>query len=93
MLIAVKKSAWTTKAELMPATDDPAMLVRKMPIIAAVPPCAGTSALIAVPPCEAPQAVLNGRLLFGYAARRMFRQTNPRSADSPVLNASPITSQ
>ena len=34
------------------------MLVRKMPIIAAVPACAGATALIAVPPCDAPQAVL-----------------------------------
>ena len=49
------------------------MLVRKMPIIAAVPPCAGTSALIAVPPWEAPQATLKEIGLFGYAARRMFR--------------------
>jgi hypothetical protein len=35
------------------------MLVRKIPIIAAVPACAGVTALIAVPPCEAPQDVLN----------------------------------
>ena len=41
------------------------MLVRKMPIIAAVPAWAGAIALIAVPPCEAPQAVLNERLPFG----------------------------
>jgi hypothetical protein len=34
------------------------MLVRKMPIIVAVPACAGVTALIAVPPCEAPHAVL-----------------------------------
>jgi hypothetical protein len=33
-----------------------------MPIIATVPACAGTTALIAVPPCEAPQATLNDKL-------------------------------
>lgn len=50
------------------------MLVRKIPIIAAVPAWAGPSALIAVPPCDAPQAVLNDNPPRGYAARRMFRQ-------------------
>jgi hypothetical protein len=48
-LTAVKNRDWTTTAEASPATEDPAMLARKMPIIAAVPPCAGTTALIAVP--------------------------------------------
>jgi hypothetical protein len=60
-LTAVKNRDWTTTAEASPATEDPAMLARKMPIIAAVPPCAGTTALIAVPPCEAPHAVLNDK--------------------------------
>ena len=64
-LTAVKKRDWTTTAEVRPATEEPGMLARKMPIIAAVPPCAGTTALIAVPPCEAPHAVLNDKLLFG----------------------------
>jgi hypothetical protein len=36
-LTAVKNSDWTTVAEVTPATDDPGMLVRKRPIIAAVP--------------------------------------------------------
>jgi hypothetical protein len=93
MLITVKKSAWTTKAEPMPATDDPAMLVRKMPIIAAVPPCAGTSALIAVPPWEAPHAVRKEIGERGYAARRMFRQPSPMKADSAVFSASASSSQ
>lgn len=57
-LTAVKNSDWTTVAEATPATDEPGMLVRKMPIIVAVPACAGVTALIAVPPCEAPHAVL-----------------------------------
>ena len=49
-LATVKKSDWTTVAEVTPATDDPGMLVRKRPIIAAVPAWAGVIALIAVPP-------------------------------------------
>ena len=61
-LTAVKKSAWTTTAEATPATEEPGMLARKMPIIAAVPACAGATALIAAPPCEAAHAVLNGKL-------------------------------
>ena len=61
----MKKSDWTTVAEVTPATEAPGMLVRKMPIIAAVPAWAGAIALIAVPPCEAPQAVLNERSPFG----------------------------
>jgi hypothetical protein len=61
------------------------MLARKMPIIATVPACAGTTALIAVPPCEAPQAILNDKLLVGYAARRMFLQDRPMNADSAVF--------
>ena len=60
-----------------PATEAPGMLLRKMPIIAAVPAWAGASALIAVPPCDAPQAVLNVSPPFGYAARRMLRQVSP----------------
>lgn len=60
-LAAVKKSAWTTVAEVTPATDEPLILVRKIPIIAAVPACAGVTAFTAVPPCDAPQAVLNER--------------------------------
>src|SRR4051812_46041542 len=83
-LRAVKNSAWTTVADATPATDEPGMLFRKMPIIAAVPACAGVTALIAVPPCEAPQAVLNERSLPGYAARRMFRHPNPINPDSAV---------
>ena len=47
------------------------MLVRKMPIMATVPACAGATALIAVPPCDAAHAVLNERPLRGYATRRM----------------------
>ena len=58
-LTAVKKSDCTTVADVTPATEEPGMLVRKMPIIVAVPACAGVTALIAVPPCDAPQAVLN----------------------------------
>jgi hypothetical protein len=54
-LAAVKKSAWTTVAEVTPATDEPLMLVRKIPIIAAVPACAGVTAFRAVPPCDAPR--------------------------------------
>ena len=69
------------------------MLVRKMPIIAAVPAWAGAIALIAVPPCDAPQAVLKDRLPFGYAARRMLRQVRPRSADSQVFRPSAKTIQ
>jgi hypothetical protein len=65
----------------------------KMPIIVAVPACAGVTALIAVPPCEAPQAVLKERFAFGYAARRMFRQPRPMKADSAVFSASAKTSQ
>ena len=57
----MKKSDWTTVADVTPATEEPRMLVRKMPIMAAVPACAGVNALIAVPPCEAPHAVLNER--------------------------------
>jgi hypothetical protein len=53
-LTAVKNSDWTTVAEVTPATEDPRTLLRKMPIITAVPACAGVTALIAVPPCEAP---------------------------------------
>ena len=60
-LTAVKNSDWTTVADVTPATDEPGMLVRKMPIIAAVPACAGVTALIAVPPWDAPHAVLNER--------------------------------
>jgi hypothetical protein len=48
-------------ADVIPATDDPGMLDRKMPIIAAVPDWAGAMALIAVPPCDAPQEVLKER--------------------------------
>jgi hypothetical protein len=52
------------------------MLARKMPIIAAGPPCAGTTALIAVPPCEAPHAVLNDKA--GRVRRpENVRQTRP----------------
>ena len=69
------------------------MLVRKMPIIAAVPACAGATALIAVPPCAPPHAVLNDRPARGYAARRMFRQPSPMNADSAVLRASASRSQ
>ena len=36
-LTPVKNSDWTTVADATPATDEPGMLVRKMPIIAAVP--------------------------------------------------------
>src|SRR4051794_28993661 len=64
-LTAVKKTDWTTVAEASPATDEPGILARKMPIIVAVPACAGVTALIAVPPCAAPQAVLNESLAFG----------------------------
>jgi len=60
-LTPVKKSDWTTVADVTPATDDPRMLVRKMPIMAAVPACAGVNALIAVPPWEAPHEVLKER--------------------------------
>ena len=49
-LSTVKKAAWTTVADVTPATVEPRMLVRKIPIIAAVPACAGVTALIAVPP-------------------------------------------
>ncbi len=60
-LKAAKNAAWTNVAVVTPATVEPLMLVRKIPIIAAVPACAGVTALIAVPPCEAPHAVLNVR--------------------------------
>jgi hypothetical protein len=68
-LTAVKNSDCTTAAEATPATDEPRMLERKSPIIAAVPAWAGVSALIAVPPCDAAQAVLKRSPLCGYAAR------------------------
>jgi hypothetical protein len=45
-------------AVVIPATVECRTLVRKIPIIAAVPACAGVIALIAVPPCEAPHDVL-----------------------------------
>lgn len=92
-LTAAKKSDSTTVADVTPATDAPGMLARKMPIIATVPAWAGSTALIAVPPWEAPQAILKDKLLLGYAARRMFRQARPISADSAVLSASARTSQ
>jgi len=92
-LTAVKNSDWTTVAEVTPTTDEPGMLVRKSPIIAAVPAWAGVSALIAVPPWDAPQAVLNDRTLFGYAACRMLRQPSPMKADSAVFRARARTSQ
>src|SRR6185312_6337894 len=92
-LAAVKKSDWTTVADVTPATEDPRMLFRKMPIIAAVPACAGVTALIAVPPCDAPQAVLNESCEFGYAARRMFRHPSPMNADSAVFSPRASTSQ
>ena len=92
-LRTMKKADWTTVAEVTPATEAPGMLVRKMPIIAAVPAWAGASALIAVPPCDAPQAVLNESPPFGYAARRMLRQVSPRSADSQVFRRSARMSQ
>ena len=37
-LAAAKKSDSTNAADVTPATDAPEMLVRKMPIIATVPP-------------------------------------------------------
>jgi hypothetical protein len=92
-LTAVKNSDCTTVADATPATDDPGMLVRKMPIIAAVPACAGVTALIAVPLCDAPQAVLNVSPPRGYAACRMFRQPTPISADSAVFRATASRSQ
>src|SRR6266540_5953535 len=92
-LTTVKNRAWTTVAEANPATDEPGMLARKMPIIVAVPACAGVTALIPVPPCEAPHVVLNERPEFGYAACRMFRQPRPMNADSAVFRASARTSQ
>jgi hypothetical protein len=49
-LSPVKKSDCTTVAETTPGTVEPGMLARKIPIIAAVPACAGVTALIAVPP-------------------------------------------
>jgi hypothetical protein len=58
-LATVKNSDWTAVAAATPATVAPLMVVRKMPIIAAVPAWAGVRALIAVPPWDAPQAVLN----------------------------------
>jgi hypothetical protein len=36
-LVTVKNSACTTVAAVTPATDDPGMLLRKIPIIVAVP--------------------------------------------------------
>jgi hypothetical protein len=92
-LTTVKKSDWTTVADVTPATDEPGMLLRKRPTIAAVPACAGATALRAVPPWDAPQAVLNNSPLSGYAARRMFRQARPMNADSAVFRASARTSQ
>jgi len=92
-LTAAKKSDSTTVADVTPATDAPGMLARKMPIIATVPAWAGKTALIAVPPWEAPHAILNDKLLLGYAARRMFRQARPISADSAVFSASARRSQ
>ena len=89
----MKKSDWMTVADVMPATDEPWMLVRKMPIIATVPACAGVTALMAFPPCEAPQDVLNERPEPGYAARRMFLQVTPISADSAVFRARASRSQ
>jgi hypothetical protein len=53
-LTAVKKSAWAAVAAATPATDDPGMLVRKMPIMATVPACAGATALIASLPAMPP---------------------------------------
>jgi hypothetical protein len=91
-LAAAKKSARTV-ADVRPGTEDPEMLGRKMPIITTVPACAGTTALIAVPPCEAPQAILNDKLLVGYVARRMFLQERPMNADSAVFSARAATSQ
>ena len=67
-LTAVKNSYWTTVADATPVTVEPRMLVRKIPIITAVPACAGVTALIALPPCDAPQAVLNNNPPCGYAA-------------------------
>jgi hypothetical protein len=64
-----------------------------MPIIAAVPACAGVTALIAVPPCEAPQAVLNDSPARGYAAFRMFRQLSPMNVDSAVFRTRARRSQ
>ena len=92
-LTAVKNSDCTTAAEVTPATDEPRMLERKRPIIAAVPAWAGVSALIAVPPCDAAQAVLKRSPLCGYAARRMLRQASPMNADSEVFSTSASTSQ
>ena len=92
-LTAAKNTAWTTVADVTPATDEPRMLFRKIPIIAAVPACAGVTALIAVPPCDAPQAVLNDTGSRGYAARRMFRQPSPMNADSVVFRARARKSQ
>ena len=77
-LTAAKKSDSTTVAEVSPATDKPGMLARNIPIIATVPAWAGATALIAVPPWEAPQAILNGTLLPGYAARRMLSARRAR---------------
>ena len=54
-LTAVKNSDCTIVADVTPATEEPGMLVRKMPIIVAVPACAGVTALIAVPTCDPPQ--------------------------------------
>jgi hypothetical protein len=87
------KSDWTTVGDVTPATDEPGMLVRKMPIMAAVPSWAGVTELIAVPPCEALHVVLNDSPERGYAARRMFRQPTAISADSAVFRASATRSQ
>ena len=54
-LTAAKKNDSTTVAEVSPATNEPGMLARNIPIIATVPAWAGATALIAVPPWEAPQ--------------------------------------
>src|SRR4029079_10807718 len=87
-----KKADSTIVARANPETVDPGTVERRIPIIAAVPPCAGRIALIAVPPCDAPQAVLNRTPLAGYDARRMFRQASPISPDSAVFSASARTS-
>ena len=89
----MKKSDWITAAVVTPATVEPGMLLRKMPIIATVPSCDGVTALMAAPPCEAAHAILNGTRERGYAAMRMFRQLTPTSADSAVFKASAASSQ
>ena len=77
----MKNSDWTTVAEVTPATDDPGMLVRKMPIIAAVPACAGVTALIAVPPWDAPHEVLKD----GVAGIRRAKDVPPAEPDERRL--------